>query len=386
MTAADLARARDDDARARAVARSEFRQPLLLDAGAGTGKTTAVAARIVAWLLGPGWERAAAELATKGAAADPDPIAQRAVERVVAITFTDRATAEMAQRVASTLAAVHRGEDATGLRLTDLPGPDEQRRERAAALLAAQDRLAVSTIHAFCRRLLAAHALEAGLHPAFEVDAEGDLLAGVVDDVLARRVPEALGAPAHEDWVELAARGHGPAAIAEALLELAAEATPPEALDDDPLADARARAVARELGETAARVADIVREPLADRRAGGLSVPLAARDALDRAAAAAARVSTAGELREFAAALAGEALKKLKEWSAPSRITGKAESALLAPVAADLAPAAAALRGLLKSLGDLDPDLLTPARRVLARCWPRSPPSCAAAASRPSRR
>jgi ATP-dependent helicase/nuclease subunit A len=365
VTTDDVTRAREADERARAVARSEFERPLLLDAGAGTGKTTAVAARIVAWLVGPGWERAAAALAARRAPAGPDSIAQRAVERVVAITFTDRAAAEMAQRVTTTLAAVHRGEDAIGLRLADLPGSREQLRQRSAALLAAQDRLAVSTIHAYCHRLLAAHALEAGVHPAFEVDAEENRLASVVEEVLARRVPEALGSPADPDWVELAGRGHGPASIAEALLQLAAEATPPEALDDDPLAEARIRAVATELGVAAAQIAGVVRKPLADPKASALRKPRAALDALDRAAAAATRVSTIRELLEVAEMLAGEALAKLKEWSRPDRISGKAESALLAPVAGDLAPAAAALSGLLKSLAVLDPGLLAPARRAL---------------------
>ena len=37
---------------------SEFRSPLLLEAGAGTGKTATLVARIVHWCAGPGWEEA----------------------------------------------------------------------------------------------------------------------------------------------------------------------------------------------------------------------------------------------------------------------------------------------------------------------------------------
>ena len=48
------------DAEARRRARTEFERPLVLVAGAGTGKTTALVTRVLAWCLGPGWERSAA--------------------------------------------------------------------------------------------------------------------------------------------------------------------------------------------------------------------------------------------------------------------------------------------------------------------------------------
>ena len=47
------------------------------------------------------------------------------------------------------------------------------RAARAAALRGALDHLQVQTIHAWCRRLLAQHPLAAGVHPRFEVDADG---------------------------------------------------------------------------------------------------------------------------------------------------------------------------------------------------------------------
>ena len=53
MTAELLASDRD----ARAIAQTEFVHPLVLEAGAGTGKTAALVARVVAWSLGPGWLR-----------------------------------------------------------------------------------------------------------------------------------------------------------------------------------------------------------------------------------------------------------------------------------------------------------------------------------------
>ena len=50
------------DEEARRQAQIEFRRPLVLEAGAGTGKTTALVARILAWCLGAGWAAMAEEL------------------------------------------------------------------------------------------------------------------------------------------------------------------------------------------------------------------------------------------------------------------------------------------------------------------------------------
>ena len=50
------------DAKARRRAQEQFVRPLVLEAGAGTGKTATLVARVVAWCLGPGWKRASAEL------------------------------------------------------------------------------------------------------------------------------------------------------------------------------------------------------------------------------------------------------------------------------------------------------------------------------------
>ncbi|MEE9562731.1 MAG: UvrD-helicase domain-containing protein, partial [Thermoanaerobaculia bacterium] len=50
------------DEEARRQAQTEFRHPLVLEAGAGTGKTTTLVARILAWCLGEGWAVKAAEL------------------------------------------------------------------------------------------------------------------------------------------------------------------------------------------------------------------------------------------------------------------------------------------------------------------------------------
>jgi len=103
-------------------------EPLLLAAGAGSGKTAVLVERFV---------RAVRE----------DGLAPSAI---LAITFTESAAAEVKERVRA--------------RLLELG-------ERGAA--GQMGAAFVSTFHAFCARLLRAHALAAGLEPRFEILDEG---------------------------------------------------------------------------------------------------------------------------------------------------------------------------------------------------------------------
>ncbi len=105
---------------------------LFVEAGAGTGKTRALVDRVVALVLGG-----------------------RPIERIVAITFTEKAAAELKDRV--------RGE----LERTPTDDPDGADLVRKA--LASLDRAQISTIHAFGQGLLRAFAAEAGIDPAFVV-------------------------------------------------------------------------------------------------------------------------------------------------------------------------------------------------------------------------
>ena len=119
--------ARSQDARARSLAQTEFARPVALEAGAGTGKTAALVARVVAWCLGPGWSRAVA--------ADPDAaperVAARVLRRVVAITFGEAAAAEMAERVGAALSALEAGHVPVGVDVAVLPDRPEVRAARA---------------------------------------------------------------------------------------------------------------------------------------------------------------------------------------------------------------------------------------------------------------
>ncbi len=112
---------------------------LLVEAGAGSGKTTELVGRMVA-------------LVEAGAAA---------ADQIAAVTFTRKAAAELRERFQAELerriAEVRAAGDAEDLAL-----------ERLTRGLDDIDRAFVGTIHAFCARLLRERPLEVGLDPAFE--------------------------------------------------------------------------------------------------------------------------------------------------------------------------------------------------------------------------
>jgi ATP-dependent helicase/nuclease subunit A len=120
---------------------------VFVSAGAGTGKTAVLVERVLRRFR------------------DGTPI-----DRLLAITFTDRAAAELRRRVRE------------GLELT---GEMEQAR--------AVDTGWISTIHRFCLRILRAHAFEAGLDPRFSIADDvrtGMLLHEAFDLALERFVAE----------------------------------------------------------------------------------------------------------------------------------------------------------------------------------------------------
>jgi ATP-dependent helicase/nuclease subunit A len=113
---------------------------VLVHAGAGVGKTEILAQRFVALLAGDIEGRAPIE-----------------PERLTAITFTEKATADMRRRIAEKL---------------DERIASEGNGTRRPALLRARRTLGlarISTIHAFCARLLREYPIEADVDPAFDV-------------------------------------------------------------------------------------------------------------------------------------------------------------------------------------------------------------------------
>jgi len=126
------------DAAARRRIRDELDVDFLVEAGAGSGKTTELVNRMTA-------------LVATGTAT---------VDGIAAVTFTRKAAAELRERFQARLEALLReeGDDA----------PEDEARVRLRSALEDIDRAFVGTIHAFCARLLRERPLEVGLDPGFE--------------------------------------------------------------------------------------------------------------------------------------------------------------------------------------------------------------------------
>ncbi|TMQ02934.1 MAG: ATP-dependent deoxyribonuclease subunit A, partial [Deltaproteobacteria bacterium] len=105
---------------------------LLVEAAAGTGKTTALVGRIVAALAS----------------------AHAQLDRIVAVTFTEAAAGELKLRLRTAIEKA---------RLDETRPAAE--RERLRLALPKLEEARVSTIHGFCADLLHEHPVEAGVDP-----------------------------------------------------------------------------------------------------------------------------------------------------------------------------------------------------------------------------
>lgn len=117
--------------------------PQVVVAGAGSGKTTVMAARVV-WLVGTG---------------------QVAPEQVLGLTFTNKAAGELAERVRKALAAAGVTEPADPFGAAG-PGPGGPGPGGPAAADGVPGEPRISTYHSFAGQLLKDHGLRIGLEPS----------------------------------------------------------------------------------------------------------------------------------------------------------------------------------------------------------------------------
>lgn len=134
-------------------ASAERQRNVVVTAGAGSGKTRTLVARYLS-LLADGLQ--------------PD--------KVVAITFTDKAANEMRSRVRSAIRA----------QIATIQNPDEQRFWQG--LEQQIDAARISTIHSLCTEILRSHPAQAGIDPLFDVLDEGQASILVADAVEATLV------------------------------------------------------------------------------------------------------------------------------------------------------------------------------------------------------
>lgn len=121
----------DQQARKRIL--EELNTTFLVEAGAGSGKTTSLVGRLLALI-----ESGTAKM-----------------EHIAAITFTNKAADEMKERFRIALER----------KTADIEGETRERMEEALANL---DQIFIGTIHAFCSSMLRERPIEAGLDPSFE--------------------------------------------------------------------------------------------------------------------------------------------------------------------------------------------------------------------------
>ena len=140
---------------------------LLVEASAGTGKTTTLVNRILELVLSDGV---------------PLP-------RIAAMTFTEKAAGEMKERLREAL------DEASGA------GDDPLRLRRAAEARRDLESAPISTLHSFCASLLRERPVEAGVDPDF-LTPEESVTEELLDDVF-------------QEWLDRAARAEG--LLAEAL-------------------------------------------------------------------------------------------------------------------------------------------------------------------------
>ena len=122
------------DEAARQAIRSQLDDTLVVEAAAGTGKTTELVHRVMALLLS----------------------GRTTLARLVALTFTEKAAGEMKLRLRTEIE-----------RARSAAGADVQGRLRVA--LAELEQAHIGTIHGFCAELLRQHPVEARVDPLFEM-------------------------------------------------------------------------------------------------------------------------------------------------------------------------------------------------------------------------
>ncbi len=205
----------DQDNRVRAM--TDFTSVLLVEAAAGTGKTSLMAGRVAMMLA---------------AAFPPGDIA--------AITFTDLAAGQLARRIRETVEQLLAGHIPDFIKPV-LPAGRLTDSQQAALASAAPrlDELAATTIHGFCQAIIHSHGVQAGLDPGARIVDETvaeTLFRGELSAWFSRRL--AQGASENDPIVVLAEKI--PLKVVDLIHELAKlRREHPEAAPIPPLQSAR---------------------------------------------------------------------------------------------------------------------------------------------------
>ncbi|MGH8014379.1 MAG: UvrD-helicase domain-containing protein [Candidatus Binataceae bacterium] len=149
------------DARVRERIRTDLDTTLIIEAAAGTGKTTALVSRIVAVVAS----------------------GRSTLDRLVAVTFTEKAAGELKLRLRAQIESARHD-----------PALDGASRKRLTAALPRLEEARIGTIHAFCADLLRERPVEAQIDPGFEVAPE-DVTGTLFNTAFDRWFERTLAAP-----------------------------------------------------------------------------------------------------------------------------------------------------------------------------------------------
>ena len=157
---------KDNDARLAAICAHQ--RSILVEAGAGSGKTAVMAGRI-AMMLAEGV----------------------APQSIAAVTFTELAASELLSRVREFVTDLLAGKVAAELRIALPEGLSSAQRTHLARAATAIDEITCSTIHGFCQRLIKPYPAEADIDPGAAIidRTQGDLgFLEIVDSWLRERL------------------------------------------------------------------------------------------------------------------------------------------------------------------------------------------------------
>ncbi len=184
-----------NDSESRLAAQFDLDSNMVVEAAAGTGKTSLLIARILSLVI--------AGQGGKGVS----------LEKIAALTFTNKAAAEMKIRLAQQLHQVSifsRHPENVSETLKELLFSLQKRfslnqttfEERAASALNLIERAPIETFHSFMARILRLYPLEAGLSPAFEID-QGRSFNRIFESEWEAWLDIELGpsAPREKDWL-----------------------------------------------------------------------------------------------------------------------------------------------------------------------------------------
>ena len=186
-----------NDSESRQAAQFDLSSNMVVEAAAGTGKTSLLIARILSLTLA-------------GDSGRGYPL-----ESIAALTFTNKAAAEMKIRLAQQLhqiaTLIRRPEEAqpaTRKLLDSLKErfslADQVIEERVSLALSQLERAPIETFHSFVARILRLYPLDAGLSPSFEID-QGRNFNRIFELEWEEWLDNELGSlmPRKEDWLQI---------------------------------------------------------------------------------------------------------------------------------------------------------------------------------------